>query len=236
MSINYNVLLRLLRENFKGQAPMRATLADKDTIANQARQRLQGLNYVNFNQRGWISNQDDKNRYVLYWGLSDPDRFSFGYYNNFALYINTSNQLEIKCHSDTFLVSHLDELVTFVRACQEQIERKAAQRKKQEKIRDLKAQAILAQVKKLAAEENFTFATETDTVKLILYVQLSEKEAIHIHIPFNKFQEFLPQLRKTIALVRELYGQGLKFKMGQYRSWLKWTSPNNQSDEVLDDE
>ena len=64
------------------------------------------------------------------------------------------------------------------------------------KVRDLLAQAILAQVRKLATEERFDFMSETDAQKLKLFVKLSDDHAVVLHIPFKEFKQFLPQLRR----------------------------------------
>ena len=36
---------------------------------------------------------------------------------------------------------------------------------------------------------------------------------IEIHIPFKQFEKVLPKLRATVQNLRELYSEGLRFKM-----------------------
>ena len=79
------------------------------------------------------------------------------------------------------------------------MDRKRALKAKRGKVRDLLAQAILAQVRKLAKEEKFDFMSETDAQKLNLFVKLSDDHAVVLHIPFKDFKQFLPQLRSVIV-------------------------------------
>jgi hypothetical protein len=76
----------------------------------------------------------------------------------------------------------------------------------------LKIQAILAQVRKIAKEDKFDFATEVDTIKLKLIIRLSDNDYFAILIPFNQFKEVLPKLRTAIQALRETYNTGVRFK------------------------
>ena len=111
------------------------------------------------------------------------------------------------------IVSDIDELKTFVRLVLERYARREAGAKKREKVRDFKSKAIIAQVKKLAKQEKFDFATTNDTVKLRLFVKLSKQDLIEISVPFKQFEKVLPKLRATIQSLRELYAEGLRFKI-----------------------
>ena len=86
---------------------------------------------------------------------------------------------------------------------------KSAKRQKQ---KDLKVQAILAQVRKMAKEDGFDFATEVDSIKLKLIIRLSDQDYFAILIPFNQFKEVLPKLRTAIQALRETYNSGVRFK------------------------
>ena len=121
--------------------------------------------------------------------------------------------LKTQRHDSQVVVSDIHEIVQFITHIKQRMARRQAQKAKRNKIRDLKAQAIIAQVKQLAKEDQFDFMTATDSQKLKLYVKLSDRDAIEIHIPFSKFQQILPQLRTTIASLRELHASGLRFKI-----------------------
>lgn len=114
---------------------------------------------------------------------------------------------------DSALVSDLDEVIRFIEHCKERTERQKALKAQRGKVRDLLAQAILAQVRKVAKEERFDFMSETDAQKLNLFVKLSDDHAIVLHIPFKEFKQFLPQLRSVIVTLRQLYQNGIRFQI-----------------------
>jgi hypothetical protein len=111
------------------------------------------------------------------------------------------------------------------------LERQQVLASKRHKVRELKSQAIIAQVKKLAKEEQFDFYAESDTQKLKLYVKLSAHECMELQIPFSKFQEALPHPHTTILGLRELYAGGIKFKLQALSSYRlhdrKWITPES---------
>ena len=91
------------------------------------------------------------------------------------------------------------------------------------KVRELLAQAILAQVRKLAKEERFEFMSETDAQKLKLFVKLSDDHAVVLHIPFKDFKRLLPELRSAIVTLRQLYHNGIRFQIVG-RGGLPWST------------
>lgn len=109
-------------------------------------------------------------------------------------------------------LSDMDEVVALARAFQQRVEQQQAKAAKRQKQRNLKTQAILAQVRKMAKEDQFDFATETDTVKLKLIIRLSDSDYFAVLIPFNKFKDVLPKLRTAIQALRETYESGVRFK------------------------
>ncbi|MBP0038367.1 MAG: hypothetical protein J7519_11770, partial [Roseofilum sp. SID1] len=124
-------------------------------------------------------------------------------------------------------VSDLSEMVALIQAFFQRVDRQKAQAAKRQKQKDLKVQAILAQVRKIAKEDQFDFATEVDTVKLKLIIRLSDNnDYFAILIPFNQFKEVLPKLRTAIQALRETYNSGVRFttrlKRGYGRSsWIR---------------
>lgn len=119
-------------------------------------------------------------------------------------------------------ISDIGEVIALVRAFQQRVEQQKAKAAKRQKQRDLKQQAILAQVRKIAKEDRFDFATNVDSVKLNLFVRLSEDnhdDYVVLLIPFNKFKEVLPKLRTAIQSIREAYNSGIRFKTHLKRSY-----------------
>lgn len=215
MAIPSPTLRRLLREHFSEASPIQATREERAALATQIRQRLAGMKYVESDRTNYYIEAREKERFICSFSISEPsDHYARD--TTFILKLNERGLLTLEHWRSTVLVSSLDELIAFVTACQEIVERKATQKSKRQKVRDLKAQAIVAQVKKIAKEDKFDFYTESDTQKLTLYVRLSDNESVELRIPFSKFEAVLPHLRASIQSVRELYAHGIKFKVGQF--------------------
>ena len=116
---------------------------------------------------------------------------------SFRLLLNDQGALTIQHDvyrqvTDTALVASVEQLLGFLMACREALERQEALASKRQKVRDLKAQAIVAQVKKLAREEQFDFYTKTDTVKLTLYVKIADDTSLELQIAFKDFARPCP--------------------------------------------
>ncbi|MEB3341386.1 hypothetical protein [Okeania sp.] len=109
-------------------------------------------------------------------------------------------------------VSDIGEVVAVTQAFLQRVQQQKAQAAKRQKQKDLKIQAILAQVRKIAKEDKFDFATEVDTIKLKLIIRLSDNDYFAILIPFKQFKEVLPKLRTAIQALRETYNSGVRFK------------------------
>ncbi|NES07151.1 MAG: hypothetical protein F6K22_32750 [Okeania sp. SIO2F4] len=103
-------------------------------------------------------------------------------------------------------------MVALVQAFLQRVDRQRSQAAKRQKQKDLKVQAILAQVRKIAKEDGFDFATEVDSINLKLIIHLSDNDYFAILIPFNQFKEVLPKLRTAIQALRETYNSGVRFK------------------------
>jgi len=110
-------------------------------------------------------------------------------------------------------------VVALVQAFLQRVDRQKAQAAKRQKQKDLKVQAILAQVRKIAKEDRFDFATEVDSIKLKLIIRLSDQDYFAILIPFNQFKEVLPKLRTAIQALRETYNTGVRFKTNLKRGY-----------------
>ena len=210
---------KLFRTYFTGKTPLKPNSKEKGAIAETLKKRLTGLKYLRIENRYY---RDQKNPPVFEFQISRPSDYHWG--NDFEIILNEKNELLLKYYRQSVPVSSLDEIFAFVGGCQEQVEKSIAQEAKRKKVREFKSQAIIAQVKQIAKEDKFDFYTETDTVKLKLYVKMSEQDCIEMYVPFNRFQEVLPNLRSAIRSLRELHNRGIKFKnrCGSSRSvWIR---------------
>lgn len=229
MGIQQTTIRKLFNEHFTGEAPIRVSDAERKKLGETIQQRIKGLKNVSVSDRYYLS-EKEKKRLVCEFSISEPRRRYYRNHIRFKLILNEQGELTISHYASDAPVSHIDELLSLISACQERIERQHVLRKKRKKIREFKAQAIIAQVRNLAKEEKFDFCTDTDTVKLKLYVKVSEKECIELHIPFSKFQEILPELRAAILSIKELYGKGIKFKIRRTNSYrYKWITPDSET-------
>ena len=163
--------------------------------------------------------RDSRSRTLCRFTIPEPDSGGH-YWRSDELRLEYDDDCRLTIHSYRFresnqsaFVSDVDEIKTFVRHVLQRYARRQAGARKREKVREFKSKAIIAQVKKLAKQEQFDFATTNDTVKLKLFVKLSKRELIEISVPFNQFEKVLPKLRATIQSLRELYAEGLRFKI-----------------------
>ncbi len=217
MALQSNTIKKLFREIFKEDNPMRAVESEREGLDQKIRKLLEGMSNVKVDAHGRTR---DRELLVSRFSINEPgDRHRWSSSNHFRIVIDEMGRLAIKEWSASALISDFEELLEFVAVCRERIERRQVLKTKRRKIREFKTQAIIAQVKKLAKDEKFDFYTETDTVKLKLYVRLSDKECIQLFVPFNRFQEVLPNLRTAIVSLRELIDMGIKFKVKSSFGW-----------------
>lgn len=229
MGLPRSTIKKLLREDFPGAKPLVVDPAEREKLGAEINDRLGRFEGVDTKDSGWVP-EEQKPRLVASFSLIDPQpHYYYWSRDTFRLLLDDANRLTIKeaRTGDSALVSDLDEIVRFVRHCKQRLERKRALQAKRGKVRELLAQAILAQVKKLAREERFDFMSETDAQKLRLYVRLSDEHAIELNIPFREFKRLLPQLRSAIVSLRQLYESGIRFHIVGQRAlpWRKtWIS------------
>lgn len=223
MGLQRRTMQKLFREDFPGTKPLVVNPAGRAKLGADLKARLERFDGVDTKDYGFLR-EEEKPRLVGSFSLLDRDAY---YYHSsrasFRLLLDDANRLTIKdaYSGDTALVGDLDEVVQFVRHCQQRLQRQKALRAKRGKVRDLLAQAILAQVRKLAKEDRFDFMSETDVHKLRLFVKLSDEHAVAVHIPFKQFQQVLPQLRSMIAALRQMYQSGIRFQIVGRRA-LPW--------------
>jgi hypothetical protein len=229
MGLQSRSVQKLLRESFPQSAPLQVEPEAREAVGAEIRSRLERLEGVDTRNYVWVR-EEQKTRFIASFTLVDPDpALRYWRRDSFRLVLDPAGRLTLEGDSagETALVSDLDEIVRFARRCLERLERQRALRARSAKVRDLLAQGILAQVKKLAREERFDFLTESDSQKLKLYVRLSGEHALELHVPFQEFKTILPQLRSAIRALRELYGSGIRYHVvsRQAASWRKtWTT------------
>jgi len=219
MAIHQSTIKKLFREHFKGKNPIRVAAEERKTLGKTIKQRLRGMRYVHTDTRHYFSEEELRQLVCEFFISGQRDSYYYSFSDNFILIVNKYDELTIKHYGDDAPVSDFQEILDFIAACQERVDRQQTLKNRREKVREFKAHAVIAQVKKLAKKEKFDFYTETDTVKLKLYVRLFEKECIELHIPFNKFKETLPDLSSMILSLRELHGKGIKFKIRNIKSY-----------------
>lgn len=236
MSLAHASIRKIMMASFKQKTPIKVELSDRQTLGEQINDRLAGLTYVSIEKQPYYIRTEEKERFVTSFAIEEPPNRYYSSWNNtrFRLLVNEQGQLVIRDYYNTRLVSSLDELVNFVINCQERVDRRVAQNNKRQKIREFKTQAIIAQVKKIAQEERLAYHTETDTVKLKLYVKMSDKKFAKLDIPFKSFQEILPHLRATIQGLMTMHAQGINVtikSMNAFR-WrpAQWVEPESSPD------
>jgi len=239
MSIHSSTIVRLFRESFTAESPdenfVQVSIGEREKLAAIIKQRLSGFNDVTVEsdyEKNYYLSEEQKEQFVCEISIKDnTERYYYRSSVNFRLFINELGKVTIKHYAASAVVSNVDEILALIAGCQEAIKRKQTLASKRKKVHHLQKQGVIAQVKKLAQEEKFDFAIESDTVKIKLYVKISEKECAEIWIPFKRFRETLSHLRTTILTLRELGERGVNIKIRSlassrfgYKNWIEYES------------
>lgn len=221
MSLNYRSRQKLLRDHIQGHAPLRLSSDQATAFAASLVEQIEFLpgakrNDGCFQMQRHTADSTGHSSSPKICGCilleNAPNRW---YRNETHLHLlhNPEGQLQVELdHERSAPISNSDEILALVRAYHHRVEQQHARAVKRQKQRDLKYQAILAQVRKIAKEDQFDFATDMDSVKLNLFIRLSEDDYFVILIPFKRFKEVLPKLRTAIQALRETYNSGVRFK------------------------
>jgi hypothetical protein len=215
MGLQRRTIQKLLREDFPAAKPIVMAGSEREKLSAEIKDRLERIHDLDTKDYAYVRDEE-KSRVLYSFSIIDPEPYYYhGGRTAFRLILDDMGRLTIKeAHDGDFaLVSDIDEVVRFVGHCNERIGRQKALKAQRGKVRDLLAQAILAQVRKLAKEERFEFMSETDAQKLKLFVKLSDDHAVVLHIPFKDFKRFLPELRSAIVTLRQLYHNGIRFQI-----------------------
>ncbi len=86
-----------------------------------------------------------------------------------------------------------------------------ADKKKKQKMRDLKTQGILAKLNEIAKEDGFKFHAEQIPTRVKLTIELPENKLLKIDIPFSNFQEVMQKVRIFIQNSRKMAETGISF-------------------------
>lgn len=235
MSITSRSIQKLLRENISGKNPLTVDLEKAKEVAEDFLTRVEPLAGVERNDNCYSyrrsqggSNADPTPSNTLCCCLLLEQSKERWYRNqtHLHLFVSPEQQLwvELGYQRSPAPVSDISEVVSLIQAFIQRVEQQQAQAAKRQKQKDLKVQAILAQVRKIAKEDKFDFATEVDTVKLKLMIRLSDQDYFAILIPFNQFKEVLPKLRTAIGAIRETHSTGVRFttRIKRRYGWSGW--------------
>ena len=110
---------------------------------------------------------------------------------------------------------NIDQIWDLIDRLRKKMLEKLAREQKQNKLKELKTRSIEAQVEMLAARLQFAYRFERKHTKVVLVVELAARQSLFVDIPLGKLQETLDRLESLIGQVRELYGEGLRFKIAQ---------------------
>ncbi|MGK7955668.1 MAG: hypothetical protein AB4063_10475 [Crocosphaera sp.] len=230
MSITSRSLQKLLRENISGEKPLSVDPKQAQELAEELLAEVESLagaerndNCYHYNNivSGPNGDQPPIDTLCCCVLLEESSDRWYRDRTHLHLFRSPDQQLwvDLGYKRSPAPVSDIGEVVALVKAFLQRVDRQKAQAAKRQKQKDLKVQAILAQVRKIAKEDGFDFATEVDTIKLKLIIRLSDNDYFAILIPFNQFKEVLPKLRTAIQALRETYNSGVRFKTHLKRSY-----------------
>ncbi|MDY7005254.1 MAG: hypothetical protein SWX82_15275 [Cyanobacteriota bacterium] len=223
MSITSRSLQKLLRENIPGEKPLSVDPEQARELAEDLLARIEPIAGAQRNdnchhfrrfQGGSSADQTPTNDLCCCILLEESSDRWYREHTHLHLFRSPEQQLwvNLDLQRSPAPVSDIGEVVALIQAFLQRVDRQKAQAAKRQKQKDLKIQAILAQVRKIAKEDGFDFATEVDSIKLKLIIRLSDNDYFAILIPFNQFKEVLPKLRTAIQALRETYNSGVRFK------------------------
>jgi len=222
-----NTLKKLLGEHFKGNEPIVKQGSEKKELISEIKQKLSTIN-------GFELLKTDDSRYmkpeeVCCFNILSPSQYYCDQYFCLEFY---KNELGINVGSWIgFPIYHLEQIYTLVDKMKLEYKRLEAnylkrenKKIKQQKINELKCQAIRAKINQIAKEDKFYFYIHENTTKVQLLVHLAGHDHIEIDIPYSEFQEILKNLRVTIQTLRDLReSSGITFKIGETKYVPEWS-------------
>jgi len=227
LSIPHSTIARLFRESF-GQTQDALLLVgeqDREAFAEQVRQRIQGLELVQLEP--YRFGTDRKEIFVIArLRVKDPT-VRYDYENNsFQLLTDAQHRLKFGDPREPVPVGDIEEIVRFAVLCQEAAARRVAQKKKREKVRALRTQAVMAQVRQLVQSEGIEYTAETNQRGVKLYLNLDNKDCLELEIPFKGFEQALPHVREAVQALRALTDVNMRFRLHQMSGSYRWDKMN----------
>ncbi|CAK0774393.1 conserved hypothetical protein [Gammaproteobacteria bacterium] len=119
-----------------------------------------------------------------------------------------------------------EALVRLIRALNEESQQALFREQKRDKIKAIKRQAIVAQLRQIAAEERFAFYVETSALRILIGVRMDDNNQLEITIPFSEFENILPQVREAVIKLRALHQYKIRFKTIQINHHRDWITPD----------
>ena len=219
MTLTLPSIEKIFREHFPADQGLLVAEADRVPLVAELRQLFDGDEWETDRHAWWP--HKGRVHHLCSFTLKSPDG---GYsYTSFHLMLDESSRLTIDYSSQTSAkVGHLDDVASFVRECKRRFERQQALRKRREKVRGFKRAAMVAQLKKLAREEEFDFLTEFTVARVKLWIRVpDDPNVLHLHFSPKRFPEILPRLPEIVRALREAYAAGVSFKV-MTRTGLPW--------------
>lgn len=228
----------LLQKCFSGESPLEVDNTQVEPLGQQIRQSWDHINdeYVKIDPHRFRRTKDEIFHEVTAFRILAPVGMSFSHEESDLVVVFDNDQLKI-VYDNRFMavVSSLDEIVALVEECQGYSERQHGEMVRQEKIRELKTQATLAYVKKLAEDEIFTFSVISEFYNIDLYVKFGFGKTLKLELPYDKYPDTLELIGPSIRTFYQLYEMEIDFSRG-YRSEnevFKWVTPESQEEEEL---
>jgi hypothetical protein len=146
-----------------------------------------------------------------------------------------TNQLRIMINQKVYSLNDYKQLIVLrerLKKAADKAELKyntaRAEAEKKAKIKELKKQAILAKAVALAKMEALPYVISTSyATKIILWLRLSDRTAMNVHIPYNDYQNVLQNTQATIQAIRKLVDEKMHISVFNSPSTanFKWQIP-----------
>ncbi len=152
--------------------------------------------------------------------LIQPIRFEL-YLRESNFYVCVYASYRDNYKDNVYYIHEINEFILFCEKYKEAVEKLYKKEnvlfleyKKEEKIKNLKENAILSCIKELAEEEEVGYWVDKDFVrKWKLYIRLSHSERMEVDIPLENYQNTLQNLQMAIHAIKELLAIGLSIKL-----------------------
>ena len=132
-----------------------------------------------------------------------------------SLHVRVTHDLD----RPSYPVADLDQIAAFVADVQEALARARVREAKRDKLSKLRAHAVLARLKRIAAEDGFAFAIATEGSKVWLYVRLGARSLLELRFTHQGFEASIEAARPLIAAARAGHEKGVTFGVRASSTW-----------------